>query len=150
VDTAWPKPRGSPYIKRHDSETNRPAALSYTARSPRHSQYHPLDKPPPYNHPKLIVSRLTVPSIATAGVNRMRFRVGFLLRDKDVPTQPRRPFGRVIVNKAKLLYGSILSPSFNRLPLEGRDTRIGSAGLTQKQTFGSCVLQLLPRSPGPS
>jgi hypothetical protein len=73
----------------------------------------------------------------------MRFRVGFLLRDipnKDVPTQEsRRSFGRAIVNKASLLYGGILSPAFNRLPVKGRDTRIGSAGSTQRQTFGSCA-----------
>jgi len=43
-------------------------------------------------------------SIATAGVNGMRF--GFLLRDilnKDVPRlEPRRPFGRAIVNKVQV------------------------------------------------
>jgi hypothetical protein len=72
-------------------------------------------------------------------------RFGFLLRNilnKDVLGQePRQPFGRVIVNKASLSYVSLLSPSFNRLPhnrLDG-DTRIGHAGSTQKQTFGSCA-----------
>ena len=32
-----------------------------------------------------------------------------------------------------------MSPAFNRLPLKGRDTRIGSAGSTQMQTSGSCA-----------
>ena len=65
-------------------------------------------------------------------------RFGFLLR--DVPRQePRRPFGRAIVNKASLSYVSILSPSSNPLPHNrlGCDTRIGHAGSMQKQTFGS-------------
>lgn len=73
----------------------------------------------------------------------MRSRFGSLLRDipkKDVPTQePRRSFGRAIVNKASPLYGGIMSPAFNRLPLKRRDTRIGSAESTQRQTFGSCA-----------
>ena len=78
-------------------------------------------------------------------------RFGFLLRDipnKDAPRrEPRRPFGRAIVNKASLLYPSILSLSFNRLPHNrlGGDTRIGHAGSTQKQKFGSCA----NRYPGP-
>jgi hypothetical protein len=62
--------------------------------------------------------------------------------NKGVPRQePRRPFGRAIVNKASLLYVGILSLSFNRLPqneLDG-DARIGHAGSTQRQTFGSCA-----------
>jgi hypothetical protein len=92
---------------------------------------------PPYNHPKLIVSRLAIPSIATAGVNGMPF--GFLLRDilnKDVPRQePRQHFGRAIVNKALVLYVSILSLSSDRLPHSGLDgdTHAGS------QAFGSCA-----------
>jgi hypothetical protein len=65
---------------------------------------------------------------------------GFLLRDilnKDVPRQePRQHFGRAIVNKALVLYVSILSLSFDRLPHNGLDddTHAGS------QAFGSCVL----------
>ena len=72
-------------------------------------------------------------------------RFGFLLRgilNKDVPRQePRRPFGRAIVNRASLSYVSILSPSLNRLPhnrLDG-DTRIEHAGSTQNQIFGLCA-----------
>jgi hypothetical protein len=75
-------------------------------------------------------------------------RFGFLLRDilnKDVPRQePRRPFGRAIVNKAEL---SILSQSFNRLPYNelGGDTLVEHAGSTQKQAFGSCANRTLDR-----
>jgi hypothetical protein len=61
-------------------------------------------------------------------------RFGFLLRDipnKDVPRQePRRPFGRAIVNKALLLHVGIPSLSFNGL--DG-DTHAGS------QASGSCA-----------
>jgi hypothetical protein len=63
--------------------------------------------------------------------------------NKDVPRQEHQvgPFRRVIVNKASLLYVSILSLSFNRLPQNGLDgdTRIGHAGSTQKQAFASCA-----------
>ncbi|KAF8494992.1 hypothetical protein F5888DRAFT_618009 [Russula emetica] len=68
--------------------------------------------------------------------------------NKDIPRQePRRPFGRAIVNNViSRLHVSILSPSFNRLPHNGRDgdTRIRHAEPTQKQTFGSCTNRNTP------
>jgi hypothetical protein len=68
--------------------------------------------------------------------------------NKDVPRQEsRRPSGRAILNNLiSRLHVSILSPSFNRLPHNGRDgdTRILHAGSTQKQTFGSCANRNAP------
>jgi hypothetical protein len=97
-----------------------------------HPQYHPPNLPA-YNYPKSIVSRLAIPS--SFPVDRDHWRERNALRDildKDVPRQePRRPFGRAIVNKASLSILSLLS--FNRLPHNGLDgdTRIGHVGSAQ-------------------